>query len=283
MVFAATVVIFTVANASFSADLQMFSNARLISNPSNDGDSFRVEIDGKPVNIRLYFVDCAETSVSAPSDARRFREQTRYFGLPNAERTIHFGNQAKKYVDQLLARPFTVHTAFASAQGRSAQGRSYGFITTADADDLASLLVKNGLARTRGIGRETPEGVSRSEMIERLHDLETSAMLKRIGIWSASDPDRIAELRAAQRSEDQELKELQTQVRQAQAPRGLLDLNSATETELQSITGIGPVLAGRIIAGRPYQTVKDLQQVSGIGRVTLEKIHHYFIVGKEKK
>lgn len=31
---------------SFSADLQMFSNARLINNPANDGDSFLVELMG---------------------------------------------------------------------------------------------------------------------------------------------------------------------------------------------------------------------------------------------
>ena len=63
---------------------------------------------------------------------------------------------------------------------------------------MASLLVKNGFGRTRGIGRKTPDGVSRNEMIERLRDLEISAMLKRVGIWSESNSDRIAELRAKQ-------------------------------------------------------------------------------------
>ncbi|OQX90680.1 MAG: hypothetical protein B6D58_09750 [candidate division Zixibacteria bacterium 4484_95] len=38
----------------------------------------------------------------------------------------------------------------------------------------------------------------------------------------------------------------------------LLDLNTATKKELQSIKGIGPILAKRIIAGRPYKTVDDL-------------------------
>jgi len=52
-------------------------------------------------------------------------------------------------------------------------------------------------------------------MVERLRDFEVSAMLKRAGIWSESDPDRIAELRAKQRSEDQELKELQNQVKKS--------------------------------------------------------------------
>jgi competence protein ComEA len=281
--FVTAVLMFIAVLPSYAADLQMFSNARLINNPANDGDSFLVEANGKSSHVRLYFIDCPEISTSSNSDAQRLREQTRYFGLSDATRTIHFGNEAKTFVDHILVKPFTVHTAFASALGRSAKGRIYGFITTADGNDLASLLVKNGLARTYGIGRETPDGVSRGEMMERLRDLEMSAMLKRVGIWSESDPDRIAELRAKQRSEDQELKELQSQVKKAQSPQSLLDLNTASKKELQSIKGIGPILAERIIAGRPYKIVDDLLKVKGIGPKKLENIRPYFVVGKEER
>ena len=265
----------------FAADLQMFSNARLIKDPANDGDSFLVGAKGKSFHMRLYFVDCPETSVGFKSDAQRVREQTRYFGLSDATRTIHFGNEAKTFVDHILVKPFTVHTDFARALGGSSKGRVYGFVTTADGNDLASLLVKNGFARAYGIGRKTPDSVSLAEMIERLRDIETSAMLKRVGIWSESNPDRIAELRAKQRMEDQELKELQSQVKKAQSPQSLIDLNTATEKELQSIKGIGPVLAERIIAGRPYRTVDDLLKVKGISPKKLEKIRPYFVGGKE--
>lgn len=266
---------------SYAANLQLFSNARLVNNPANDGDSFFAEAGGKSFHVRLYFVDCPETSTSSKSDAQRVREQARYFGLSPATRTIHFGNEAKIFVERILAKPFTVHTAFASALGRSAKGRVYGFIITADGDDLASLLVKNGFARTHGIGRKTPNGIPRNEMIERLRDLETSAMLKRIGIWSESDPERIAEFRAKQRSEDQELKELQSQVKKARFSDGLLDLNTARKEKLMFINGIGPVLAERIIAGRPYKTVDDLLKVKGIASKRLEKIRPYVVVGKE--
>jgi len=279
--FSIAILIFGGISPSYSADFQIFSNASLIDNPSNDGDSFVVEANVKRFHVRLYFIDCPEISTSSKSDARRVREQTRYFGLSDATRTIHFGNEAKTFVDHVLIKPFTVHTAFASALGRSAKGRVYGFIITADGDDLASLLVKNGLARTHGIGRKTPNGIPRNEMIERLRDLEISAMLKRIGIWSESDPDRIAELRAKQRSEEHELQELQNRVKKAKSPQGLLNLNTATGKELQSIKGIGPILAERIIAGRPYKTVDDLIKVKGIGQKRFEKFRHYFVVGKE--
>ncbi|HID31515.1 MAG TPA: hypothetical protein EYP19_16150, partial [Desulfobacterales bacterium] len=259
-----TVSLFGYVIPTLAADLQMFPNARLVNNPNNDGDSFHINV--ADVQVRLYYVDCPETSIDSKSDARRIREQTRYFGLSSAERTIHFGNEAKNFVERILAKPFTLYTAFASALGRSSKGRVYGFIITADGNDLASLLVKNGFARTHGVGRETPDGIPRKQMLERFRDLEISAMLKRVGIWSESDPDRIAELRAKQRSEDQELKELQTKVKKAQSPHSLLDLNTASEKELQSIKGIGPVLAARIIAGRPYKTVDDLLKVKGIGQ-----------------
>ena len=274
------VLIFVGIFPSYATDLQMFSNARLVNNPSNDGDSFFVESNGKSFHVRLYFVDCPETSISFKSDAQRVREQTRYFGLSDAARTIHFGNEVKTFVERILAKPFTVHTVFASALGRSAKGRIYGFITTSDGNDLASLLVKNGFARTYGIGRETPNGIPRNEMIERLRDLETSAVLKRIGIWSESDPERIAEFRAEQRSEDQELKKLQSQVKKSRSPQGLLDLNTASKEELMSVNGISPILAERIIAIRPYKTVDGLIKVKGIGPKKLEKIRPYVVVGR---
>ena len=281
ILFLTSMLIFGGSLPSYAADLQMFSNVSLVNNLAIDGDSFFAEADGKSFHIRLYFVDCPETSTSSQSDARRVREQTRYFGLSHAARTIHFGNEAKAFVERILAKPFTVHTAFASALGRSAKGRVYGFIITADGDDLASLLVKNGLARAYGMGRKTPDGIPRDEMIERLRDLETSAMLKRVGIWSESDPERIAEFRARQRSENQELKDIQSQVKKDRFSGGLLDLNTVSKEKLMFIKGIGPVLAERIIAGRPYKTVADLLKVKGIGSKRLEKIRPYVVVGKE--
>lgn len=72
---------------SHAAELQKLTNAKLINNSANDGDSFFVESAGKSFHVRLYFVDCPETSVGFKSDAQRAREQMRHFGLPSAERT----------------------------------------------------------------------------------------------------------------------------------------------------------------------------------------------------
>jgi len=60
--------------------------------------------------------------------------------------------------------------------------------------------------------------------------------------------------------------------------QGLLDLNTANKEELIAINGIGPVLSERIIAGRPYKTVDELDTVKGIGPKNLKKFRLYFVV-----
>lgn len=59
-------------------------------------------------------------------------------------------------------------------------------------------------------------------------------------------------------------------------PAGLVNLNRATTAELEELPGVGPVLAGRIIAHREtqggFRSVADLQQVSGIGEKTFAEL-----------
>lgn len=55
-----------------------------------------------------------------------------------------------------------------------------------------------------------------------------------------------------------------------------VSLNTASERELDLLLpGVGLVLAGRIVAARPFTDVDDLLNVSGIGEATLEKLRPY--------
>ena len=49
-----------------------------------------------------------------------------------------------------------------------------------------------------------------------------------------------------------------------------VNLNTATLTELESIPGIGPARARQIVARRPYKSVDELIEISGIGPKSLE-------------
>jgi competence protein ComEA len=58
----------------------------------------------------------------------------------------------------------------------------------------------------------------------------------------------------------------------AEALAGKINVNAASQKELESLPGIGPTLATRIMELRPFKTVDDLIKVRGIGPITLEKI-----------
>jgi competence protein ComEA len=56
---------------------------------------------------------------------------------------------------------------------------------------------------------------------------------------------------------------------------GAVEVNRATVEELTAVPGIGPALAERIVAARPFTSLEDLTRVSGIGPTSLEKIRPF--------
>ncbi len=59
----------------------------------------------------------------------------------------------------------------------------------------------------------------------------------------------------------------------------LVDLNSASEKELEAIKGVGPATAKKIIAGRPYKSVDELSR-AGLNAKAIEGIKPYVTIGK---
>lgn len=52
----------------------------------------------------------------------------------------------------------------------------------------------------------------------------------------------------------------------------LIDVNNASSSELDTLPGIGPVTAGKIIAARPYSTISDLVSKKAVTASVFEKI-----------
>ena len=53
---------------------------------------------------------------------------------------------------------------------------------------------------------------------------------------------------------------------------GKININTASQSEIETLPGIGPSRAQGIIENRPYDSIEDIQQVPGIGEVTFQKL-----------
>ncbi len=53
---------------------------------------------------------------------------------------------------------------------------------------------------------------------------------------------------------------------------GTININSATSAELDSLSGVGPATAEKIIGNRPYEKIEDLLSKKSVGQSVFEKI-----------
>ncbi len=213
------------------------------------------------MHLRLYYVDCTETSTRHDHDRRRLREQIRYFGLEDDRVAIEYGKIAKEFVERKLSDPFTVITAHADARGAAGSNRILAFVVTAEGEYLDRLLVREGLARPKGVRRRTPDDIHHEEMWERLRDMEAAAIWHRRGIWKETNPDKMTELRIKLREEERELAQIGEV--ETQYP---LDINTATREELETLDGIGSVLSQRIVKARPFESLDELYEIERMQR-----------------
>ncbi len=287
-----------------SKDWIALENCRLIVNPANDGDSFHASADSKEYIFRLYLVDAPETDEMTPG---RLVEQAKYFAI-TVPQAIEVGQAAKEFTREKLSAPFTVFTRMSDAMGRSKMERFYAFVQTKEGD-LGEQLVRNGLARNYGF-KAVPPALQNSRLeIEKLQQLEDEARQEKIGGWGvnagrlnvrAQKPAPFSVFVTEKKARPRALPLANTFSRISPTPAsspstaaispveakkshakekialGRIDINTATEKELRMIPGIGPVMAARIIAARPFRSADDLKKVNGIGDKKYAKIRPYF-------
>ena len=284
-------------------DWVTFENCRLIENPANDGDSFHASSGEKEYLFRLYMVDAPETDEIKPG---RLVEQAKYFAI-TVPQAIEVGRTTKEFAREKLSKPFMVFTRMSDAMGSSNVERVYGFVQTKDGD-LGEQLVRNGLARNHG-RKGAPPGLKDSRQeVEKLQQFEDEARQEKIGGWGvnagrlnvrAQKPASFSVFVSEKKPRLRATPLPNTFSRISPTPKpsptatsspvegkkshakekiglGKIDINTATEKELRTVPGIGPVMAARIIAARPFRSADDLKRVSGIGDKKYAKIRPYF-------
>jgi endonuclease YncB( thermonuclease family) len=151
----------------------------------SDGDSIEILRDGKRYIFRLYFVDCVETN--RDSRARR-AVQSRYFGLDGRAQAsaLRVAYLASTFTRSQLREPFTIYTRWQPVDADSGNPAIRAFVETAKGDDLATLLVGEGLAIIRHGAKAVshhPDGRSATEFSAHLTTVERQAREKKRGAW----------------------------------------------------------------------------------------------------
>ncbi len=153
---------------------QTLSGCHLVDYYTNDGDSFRVRWNDGELTVRLYFADTPESNT-------RFRDRTKaqaaYFGITEAQ-SVEVGMMAKTFTRDALKGGFTIRTRWQGVFSGQKNSRKYGIVSVRG-QDLAELLVANGLARIHGMGI----GGQTWEEVKRLKALEAQARKAKRGAW----------------------------------------------------------------------------------------------------
>jgi competence protein ComEA len=239
---------------------QVLENCRLVDWSSNDGDSFLIAHQNKDYVLRLYFVDALE---SHSNFADRLQDQARYFQI-ETDQVIQSGQSATDFTKRFLSGEFTVYTKWLEAGGTS-RPRYYALVQNKAGFYLSEALVSNGLARIYGMPTKelSPGGLEPGAYLKKLNQTERIAQQSNQGVWQlANNPD----LRFPESTDGATIAgpPITPPITTASTPSGRINVNTASIGELETLPGIGPALAARIVAARPIASIEALSLISGI-------------------
>jgi len=119
------------------------------------------------------------------------------------------------------------------------------------------------LEAVKGVKRATAKKIIANRPYKSLEELSKAGLsTKNIGSLKSSLTTGAAPAAAEKKAGAESKRETGSRV----------NLNTATQKELQKIPGIGPRKAKAIIKGRPYKSPEDIMKVRGIKKKTYKKI-----------
>lgn len=121
------------------------------------------------------------------------------------------------------------------------------------------------------IGQLEIENQKLSDEVEKLQVrnqgliAENESLRKQLGLMPAK------QIETASSPRDLEALQSRSQVSSvASSAPPIVNINTASLVELETLPGVGPVIAQRIVDSRPYATPDDLLKVRGIGKTSIE-------------
>lgn len=140
------------------------------------------------------------------------------------------------------------------------------------------------LDRLPGVGPTTARRIiSERESGGRFHSVADLTRVKGIGAATLAKMEPHLEIRS-RRNEASSAATAAAPETAAPETLGRIDVNRVSRGELESLPGIGPALAMRILEARTellFASVEDLGRVKGIGPATVERLRPLVAVGRQ--
>jgi len=164
----------------------VLENCKLTEHRNNDGDSFHVEHSQGKNEVRLYFVDTAESRLHQ-YNGDRIAQQGEYFGGLSQKQTTDIGVDGKKLTLGLLkGKSFTMLTKWEMDPSGT---RPHVYVVIEKGGKkyyLHEILARSGLVRTRTRGASLPDGTSFYDQRDKVKALEAESKRSKRGAWGVN-------------------------------------------------------------------------------------------------
>jgi len=196
-----------------------------------------------------------------------------------------FGNSKKKFIFSLIIALFLVGGIFYFVSAKivnldllkASVGSLLSFNKKADNLQLllnqAQLEINRLQKENQSLKESLAQENGERNNLELKYKSELASLAEQVTVLTQMVDDfsiKMKELTKEEKEKDEKEEEEQKEEENQEVCR--VNLNTASAKELEKLTGIGPTLAQRIIAVRPFSSVYELIKVKGIGETTLQKI-----------